>query len=75
MERSVTLKSHLEGPVLTQAEREEKTKGGGVEKFLDLKVPGHCPLVLLLKLGSSQGKKFENKDGKVTGSGLFAVGL
>ena len=38
-------------------------------------VPGHCVLVLVIKLSSSQGKTFGSKDSNVTGSGLFAVGL
>jgi hypothetical protein len=55
--------------------RERRKNGGGLEKFVALKVLGHCLLVLLIKLRSSQGKTFRSKDGKVTGSGLFAVGL
>jgi hypothetical protein len=55
--------------------RERRKNEGGLERFVALKVPEHCPLVLLIKLRSSEGKKFGSKDSKVKGSGLFAVGL
>jgi hypothetical protein len=55
--------------------RERRNNGGKLEKFVDLKFPGQYLLVLLIKLSWSQGKTFGSKDGKVTGSGLFAVAL
>jgi hypothetical protein len=81
MATSGTLKSHVEGLVLKivifvqTSKQRVKKKRRGLEKIFALMFPGHCVLVLVIKLGSSQGKMFGSKDGKVTGSGLFALGL
>jgi hypothetical protein len=44
-------------------------------KFIALKAPRLCPLVLLVKVVWRQGRLLECKVGKVTGSGIWEYGV